>query len=291
MHDVLHSSSDVSITLLTLNAGPLLRRLLQAVRNQETSRVVEIAAVDSGSTDGTMDTLREFGVQIAPLSSTPFNFGRARDQVFEMSHAPIVVCLSQDAIPAHSRWLEHLLAPLDDPTVAASCGRSVPDPERGYPQFPWERNGWFYFTAEMRRFRERYGRGLSNANSAIRRSVWEPLRFGDQSIGEDFRFQTKLHAEGFQIAFPENAPVLHHHTYTLRPLWRRCRNEGLGLRELGCAYSGIDLMGDLVSPGKYRAWLRELARGGLDSTAAFFFPVARPLAVYVGSRLGRAFRP
>lgn len=291
MHDVINSPRGVSITLLTLNAGPLLRRLLQAVRNQETGRVVELAAVDSGSTDGTLDTLREFGVKVAPLSSTPFNFGRARDQVFEMSHAPIVVCLSQDAIPAHSKWLEHLLAPLDDPGIAASCGRSIPDPERGVPQFPWERNGWFYFTAEMRRFRERYGRGLSNSNSAIRRSVWDRLRFGEQAIGEDFRFQTKLHEEGLRIAFPDDAPVLHHHAYTMRSLWKRCRNEGLGLRELGCAYAEIDLAGDLLSPGKYRAWLRELARGGLDSAASLVFPVARPLAVYAGSRFGKAFRP
>ncbi len=283
------SQSDVSVTLLTHNAGLLLRRLLQAVRDQKTDRTVEIVAVDSGSSDGTLDTLREFGARVDTIPSESFNFGRTRDRVFEKSRGAIVVCLSQDAIPAHPRWLENLVAPLGDPEVAATCGRSIPDPDRSFSQFPWERNGWFYFTAEMGKFRERYGRGLSNANSAIRWSVWERLRFGEQSIGEDFLFQTKLNKEGLRIAFPDDAPVLHHHTYTLGPLYKRCRNEGMGLAALGCEYTAGDLARDLVSPGKYRAWLRELARGSLRNPAALLFPMVRPLGVFAGSRFGREF--
>ncbi len=279
----------MSVTLLTRDAGPLLRRVLEAVRTQETDRGVEIVAIDSGSTDGTLNLLREHDARVETIPAASFNFGRTRDRVFELSRGDIVVCLSQDAIPAHPQWLENLIAPLDDAEVAASCGRSIPDPERGFPQFPWERNGWFYFTAEMRKFRERYGRGLSNANSAIRRSVWERLRFGEQSIGEDFRFQTKLQAESLRIAFPEDAPVLHHHTYTLGTLYKRCHNEGMGLAALGCGYACGDFVIDTVSFGKYKTWLRELVNGNLRSPAALLFPVIRPAAVYAGSRFGREF--
>ncbi|GMV92286.1 MAG: hypothetical protein AMXMBFR82_20640 [Candidatus Hydrogenedentota bacterium] len=277
------------MTLLTRDAGALLRRVLDAVRTQETSRSVEIVAIDSGSTDGTLDMLREYEARVETIPAESFNFGRTRDRVFELSRGDIVICLSQDAVPAHPQWLENLIAPLDDPEVAASCGRSIPDPERDFPQFPWERNGWFYFTAEMRKFRERYGRGLSNANSAIRRSVWERLRFGEQSIGEDFRFQTKLHAEGLRIAFPEDAPVLHHHAYTLGTLYKRCRNEGMGLAALGCGYGLGDYVSDTLSLSKYKVWLRESVKGNLWSPAALLFPVIRPAAVYAGSRFGREF--
>jgi rhamnosyltransferase len=279
------------VTLLTRNAGPLLRRLLQGVRDQETDRVVEVVAVDSGSSDNTLETLREFGADVTSIPPESFNFGRTRDRVFEMSRGDIVVCLSQDAIPAHPHWLENLIAPFEDPYVAASCGRSMPDPERGFDQFPWERNGWFYFTAEMRTFRERYGRGFSNANSAIRRSVWDRLRFGEQPIGEDFLFQTKLHAEGLRIAFPDDAAVLHHHTYTLGTLYKRCRNEGMGLAALGCGYGLGDFAIDTVSVGKYRAWARDLVRGNLRSPAALLFPAVRPTAVYLGSHFGKEYWP
>jgi len=285
------ATCDVTVAVLTRNAGGFLARQLGAVADQQTSRSVEVLAVDSGSTDDTLDTLAAHGARVVPFASDPFDFGRARDLAFEHARGDVVVSLSQDAVPAHAQWLEHLIQPLEDPDVAASCGRSIPDPDRSEPQFPWERNGYFYFTREMKAFRARYGRGLSNANSAIRRAVWDRLRFGPQPIGEDFRFQIKLHEAGLRIAFPDDAPVFHHHHYTLRTLLTRCRNEGLGLREMGCPYSEFDLAYDLASPRKYWVWLRELLQGRLTTAAALGFPILRPAAVYAGSRFGRRLMP
>lgn len=280
---------DVSVTLLTYNAGPLLNRVLKAVGDQQTARTLEIVAIDSGSTDGTLAVLAQHDAHVTEIPLREFDFGLTRDLVFEESSGRIVVCLSQDAVPAHDRWLENLVAPLDDPAIAAACGRSIPDPDRGFAQFAWERNGLFYFTREMRAFAAKYGRGLSNANSAIRREVWEGIRFGPQPIGEDFRFQTKLAAESSVVAFPDGAEVLHHHTYSLRSLYTRCRNEGLGLRTLGCAYSGIDMLRDWARPAVWRAWARDFARGRLRTPAALLFPFVRPSAVYIGSRFARDF--
>lgn len=283
---------DVSIAVLTHNPGPLLERQIRAVLAQKTDRTLEMLVVDSGSQNGAREMLaRHPAVRVLSPQPGPFNFGLARDFAFENARGDVVVSLSQDAIPARDDWIECLLRPLADPAVAASCGRSVPDPERGYPQFPWEENGLFYFTREMKRFASRYGKGLSNANSAIRRGVWAGLRFGEQSIGEDFRFQIKLQDAGWRIAFPDDAPALHHHTYTLASLLKRCRNEGLGLREMGCPYALSDLLCDLASPHKYAVWVRELLRGRLTSLAALGFPLLRPLAVYAGSRFGRRFLP
>ncbi len=277
--------------MLVRNAGPVLERLLNAVSTQRTNRRLEIVAVDSGSSDGTRAILANHGARLIDIGPDTFNFGLTRDLAFENSRGEFIVSLSQDAVPAHESWLENILAPLADPDVAVSCGRSLPDPERSTPQFPWERNGYFYFTREMDRFRCRYGRGLSNANAAYKRGVWERLRFGAQPIGEDYRFQTKLHDAGLRIAFPDDAPVLHHHDYAFGSLIRRCRNEGLGLRELGFPYNESDLIADLLSPGKYVAWLRDLLRGRLRTGAALLFPVVRPVSVYAGSRFGKRFRP
>ncbi|NUM56846.1 MAG: glycosyltransferase family 2 protein [Candidatus Hydrogenedentes bacterium] len=283
------AEADVSVTLLTYNAGPLLARVLKAIHEQETARRFEIVAVDSGSTDGTLAVLAQYDAHVTEIPQREFDFGLTRDLVFEESSGRVVVCLSQDAVPAHERWLDSLVAPLDDPAIAASCGRSVPDPDRAYAQFVWERNGLFYFTREMRAFVAKYGRGLSNANSAVRREVWERLRFGAQPIGEDFRFQTKLSAAGLAIAFPDGAEVLHHHAYTLRSLYKRCRNEGLGLRALDCAYGGKDLLHDCANRTVWRAWARELVRGNLRAPASLLFPIVRPSAVFVGSALARGY--
>ena len=288
MRDGAPETYDVTITILTRNAGPVLPLLLDAVLGQKTDRRLDVLAVDSGSTDGTLTILRERGIRVIEVPQAAFNWGRTRDLAYQHVRSPLVVNLSQDAIPADSSWLDNLLRPLNDPEVGTSCGSSIPDADRSFPQFPWERNGYFYFTREMRTFTTRYGRGLSFANSAVPRAVWERLRFDDQPTGEDFQFQTKLHAAGLKIAFPTDAPVLHHHNYTLGGLWRRCRNEGFALRLLGCPYSELDMLRDLAGLRKYVQWLREIRWGRLHAPADFLFPVLRPIAVYMGSRFTRS---
>lgn len=277
----------ITIALLTRNAGPLLERVLGSVRAQKTDRRVELLAVDSGSTDGTVERLRDFGARVVSIRPEDFNFGTTRELAYREAAGVVVVNLSQDAVPAREDWLENLLRPLEDPSVGVSCGASIPDPERGTRQFAWERNGYFYFTREMRQFTARYGKGVSFANSAVPRSVWERFHFDPIPLGEDFQFQRKLVEAGFRAAFPEDAPVYHHHTYTTGPLYRRCRDEGRALRRLGVRYTELDLVRDLLGPRKYVQWLRELRHGRLRGASEVLFPVIRALAVYVGNRLGR----
>lgn len=278
---------DISVGIPTRNAGPPFRRLLEAVHGQNTAKRYEVYALDSGSTDGTLELLAEYAVPVIAIDPADFDWGRVRDKLFAVARAPVVVNLSQDAIPAHADWLDHLVAPLAAPEVGASSGSSIPDPDRPFPQFAWEANGYYYFTREIAKFTARYGRGMSFGNTAVPRAVWKRLRIDPQATGEDFGFQRKLYAAGLRIAFPENAPTLHHHNYTLRGVYRRCRNEGLALRQMGCAYHAADLLLDLAGPRKYIQWLRELRHRRLHSAAEWLYPLLRPLAVYHGSRFAR----
>ena len=278
---------EITIGIPCRNGGPILRRASAQVFAQETDRRFEVIAFDSGSTDDTLEALAAHPVRVVPIDQATFDWGRLRERLFEEARGAIVVNLSQDAVPTGTDWLERLVAPLGDPAVGVSCGSSIPDPDRHFPQFQWERNGYYYFTREIAKFTAKYGKGLSFANTAVRRSVWAALRIEPQATGEDFGFQMKLHAAGVPIAFPNDAPVLHHHNYTLRGVFRRCRNEGLALREMGCAYTEADLIADLLGPGKYVQWLREVKRGSLRSSAEWLYPALRPVAVYTGSRFAR----
>lgn len=278
---------EITIGIPCRNGGVILRRALAQVFAQETSRSFEVIALDSGSTDGMLEALAGYPVRVIAIDPAGFDWGRVRERLFEEARGAIVVNLSQDAIPARHDWLERLIAPLLDSDAGVSCGSSIPDPERHFPQFQWEKNGYYYFTREIGKFTARYGRGLSFANTAVRRSIWESLRVDPQATGEDFGFQIKLYRAGVAIAFPTDAPVLHHHYYTLRGVYRRCRNEGLALREMGCAYNEANLAADLLSPKKYVQWLREVKRGSLRSGAEWLYPVLRPVAVYMGSRFAR----
>lgn len=281
------SEPEITIGIPCRDGGVILRRALAQVFAQETTRRVEVIALDSGSTDGTLEALADYDVRIISIEQGAFDWGRVRERLFEEARGGIVVNLSQDAIPAGTDWLERLIAPLYESDAGVSCGSSIPDPERHFPQFQWEKNGYYYFTREIGKFRAKYGKGLSFANTAVRREVWAALRIEPQATGEDFGFQIKLHRAGVEIAFPADAPVLHHHFYTVKGVFRRCRNEGLALREMGCAYTETDLAADLLSPRKYVQWLREVKRGSLRSAAEWIYPALRPVAVYTGSRFAR----
>jgi rhamnosyltransferase len=281
------SPPGITIAIPCRNGGELLPRALDQVFAQETARTVEVIVFDWGSTDGTLEALESYPIRRVDIDPDTFNWGRLREQVFQEARGEFFVNLSQDAVPAGADWLERLLAPFSDGNVGIVCGSSIPDPERDFPQFQWEKNGYFYFTREIKKFTTRYGKGLSFANTAVRRSAWDGLHIEDQEIGEDFGFQMKLHAAGIGMAFPDDAPVHHHHNYTLKRAYLRCRNEGLALREMGCGYHEGDLLLDLVSHRKYIQWLREVKRGSLRNSAEWLFPVLRPLSVYVGSRFAR----
>lgn len=278
--------TDITVAFLTKNGGGLLKRALEAVREQDTTRSVEILAVDSGSTDDTLANLRQADARVIEIDASDFDFGRTRDLAYSESHSEIIVNLSQDAIPAHPLWLDNLVKPFSEGEIGVASGSSIPDPDREYAQFAWERNGYFYFTREMQAYRSKFGKGISFSNSAVSREVWSRFRFDETPLGEDFQFQQKLNAADIGIAFPSGAEVLHHHQYTLGSLYRRCRDEGQALRILGCPYKEADLFLDLIRPKERVQWLREIRHGRLKTGAEFWFPTLRPIAVYMGSRFG-----
>lgn len=280
---------DATIALPVRNGGALLQRALDAIAAQDSARRFEVIALDSGSTDGSLEALRAHGVRVIEIPTESFDWGRARERLFEEARGAFVVHLSQDAVPARADWLDRILAPFEDESVAVSCGGSIPDPDRAFPQFQWERNGYYYFTREMAKFRAKYGRGLSFANTAVRRAVWEEIRIDPQATGEDFQLQTKLHGTPWVIAFPDDAPALHHHNYTLKAVYRRCRNEGLALKAMGCGYHEGDLLLDFFSLPKNLQWLREFRRGSMHTPAEWLYPFLRPIAVYHGSRFARRY--
>lgn len=284
------NTPSVTIALPVRNGGTVLRRALEAIGSQTYNGDAELLALDSGSTDGSIEALERAGARILTLEASEFDWGAVRERLFAEAQGEIVVNLSQDAVPAGPEWLKRLIAPLSEPGVGASSGSSVPDPDRSFPQFAWERNGRFYFTREMAKFRRRFGRGFSFGNAAVPRPVWEDLHIAPQATGEDFQFQQRLTAAGYAIAFPGDAPVLHHHYYGLRALWRRCRNEGLALRIMGCAYHEGDLLRDFTRPDMALQWLREVRYGRLKNAGEWLFPWCRPLAVYTGSRFAKSYR-
>ena len=115
----------VSVILPTLNAAGEIAALLAALMDQ-TQPPEEILVVDSGSTDDTAELARAHGARVMSVPRDQFDHGGTRDAALRQTAGEFVLFLTQDALPADERYIEHLLKAFADERVAAASGRQLP---------------------------------------------------------------------------------------------------------------------------------------------------------------------
>jgi len=274
----------VSVVILTHNGGEKLAQCIERVLAQKCDFEHELVLIDSCSTDGVPDSCPSVKVRVRKINRSEFNFGLTRDFGYRIASGQIIVNLSQDAVPVDEYWLAKLIKPFDDERVAAVQGAVVLPPEGA--QFYWEQIGQFSFTRDLLQWYHRYHWiGLSNVNSAVRKSVWESVKYGRAPMSEDKVFQKKLVEKGYTIAKAPDAKVCHAHDYTVTSLLKRCLNEGLGWHCAGLNYRFRDMARDLASPQAYKALMRGMLNGRASTASEVLFPIVRPTMLYLGNKL------
>ena len=223
----------VSIVIPTKNGGDRFRRLLEGIRSQKVDKEVEIVVVDSESDDGSGELAARFGARVERIPAAQFTHGGARNLGASVATGDILVFTSQDALPENERWLDALVAPLRvDASLAAVYGRQRPfdgasPPERYFLGF------LYGATPRIQRASETSDLSMdttlfSNANSAIRRSVWEKLRFRDDIVmAEDQDWAVRVLRAGYAIRYEPSAAVWHSHDYTIGSAFRRFFDSGV----------------------------------------------------------------
>lgn len=268
-----------SIVILTKNGSKTIRRCLESLFGQKTGYNYEVIAIDSGSTDGTLDILADYPVTVREIPPSEFNFGETKNLGFSISKGDFVIFLSQDAIPIGHDWLEKMIAPFEDMEVMVVQGIE----KCGKDGFYWLREGLFWYTSEIRRWMDKYKHiGMSFVSIAIRRTAWEIVKFDRVPFGEDKLFQKKAVEAGFKIVYVKDTLVEHTHEYSLASLISRIRNEGLGARVSGETYSFRDLLADLTNFRIYRYLIKGLRSREIRNLGELLFPLIRPVYIYMG---------
>lgn len=226
---------DVSILILSRNGAGTLPRLLDAIAAQEFDGIAEIVAVDSGSTDGSVEILRPRVGKLIEIDAATFNHGETRNVGIAAASHPCVVLIVQDAIPANPHWLRELVAPLRaSPRVAASWSRQIPfDAASAITRRYLE--SWLGASREPRvaaipdaaAFErlspwKRYEQcAFDNVCSCIRRTAWERHPFPRVPIGEDMEWAREVLLAGHQIAYAPASAVYHSHERSAAYEFRR----------------------------------------------------------------------
>jgi rhamnosyltransferase len=219
----------VSIVLPTRNGARTLPALLDALSRQRVSFDVETVAVDSGSTDGTVDLLRGRVDRLVTIAAESFDHGLTRNLGIENSRGELIVLLVQDALPASDTWLAELTAPLlkesraNGVELAGAFARQVPRPDasavtRHYharwvaaadaPRAVTLASGELAALDPMQRYLRC---AFDNVCSCIRRSVWQRHPFRATPIGEDIEWAREVLLAGYRLAYVPQAAVVHSH--------------------------------------------------------------------------------
>jgi rhamnosyltransferase len=219
------TSPSVSIVLPTRNGAKTLPAVLDAISRQRVDGPVELVAVDSSSTDGTLDLLRGRVDHLIVIPPEAFDHGLTRNLGVERASGELVVMLVQDAVPSSNRWLAELVQPfLDDPRIAGGFARQRPRPDASaIVRYYVER--WLAASDVPRTVEIASAADLEvlepmaqlelcafdNVCSCIRRSVWTRHPFRPTPIAEDLEWAREVLLAGYKVAFVPRAEVIHSH--------------------------------------------------------------------------------
>jgi len=215
----------VSIVLLTHNGASTLPEVLEAVAAQRCEHQVEVVAVDSGSTDGTLSLLEGRVDRLVRIAPEEFDHGLTRNLGIDASAGDLIVLLVQDAVPAGHDWLAALTAPLGaDPQVAGTFARQQPRHDataitrhyfdRWAGASPHPRTEELSDQADLDQLapQARLDRcTFDNVCSCIRRSVWQQHPFRSTPIGEDIEWAKEVLLAGYRLTYVPGAVVTHSH--------------------------------------------------------------------------------
>ena len=219
------SAPEVSIVMRSFNEAWALRDTLAMLRKQVGPRW-ELIVIDSGSTDGSVEMIREFGpahfVQIASRDYVP---GRVMNHGMRLARANKVLFLNADATPANENWLAPLARALEGPTVAAVFGRQVPRPDcRAVFACDYER--CFGDNRES----AKWDHFFSMVSSGLRKDIWRRRGFLENlQYAEDDEYTRWAKASGYEVVYCADSIAIHSHNYTAQQAYKRAFGDAKAL--------------------------------------------------------------
>lgn len=209
----------VTVAIVVKDRRQLMERCLDAVLGQAVDGPFEVVVVDNGSTDGTLELLRDR----AATSAVPVrvledggSLGHIRNVAVSAARAPIVAFTDSDCVPEPG-WLAALTAPLrgGDQRLAVVQGCTRPEPGR---------RGRWSATQDLPAFTQLY----EACNLAYRTDALRAAGGFDEEVGffgEDTAAGWAVRRDGWDSAFAPTAVVHHAVTHPglgwhLRRGWR-----------------------------------------------------------------------
>ncbi len=284
-----------SVVVPIFNGLGRVEQLIESLACQECSFAWDVAFVDSGSTDGTVQWLEQCAadfpvpLKVLGLGSEPFDHGDTRNFGAAHTRGDLIVFLTDDARPQGPQWLAQVVHALSDDKVGAVyCRNIVPadaplwaqtlvESDRIYMDEPEAEPSSWSPNPGPHELRERAL--YCDTASAILRSVLERHPYPRSQAGEDMLLARGLRENGVHIQKLVSAPVEHLHLYSpdqmrARALLDGCFNKEAFGREIvapGQTQSEAKIVEEMLaqaSPSDQRGELKQRLQGFVQGAQA-----------------------
>jgi len=195
----------VSVIIRTFNEEAWVDHCLNMVFKQDHPDV-EVIVVDNKSTDHTLEILRRYPIAKL-LTIDKYLPGQSLNIGIRASTGALIACLSSHCIPQRTDWLSTLVKDFEDPSIAGVYGRQLP---LAFSREHDKRDLLTTFGLDRRiQVKDYY---FHNANSMLRREVWDAFPFDEQVTNiEDRLWGKAVIGAGWRLMYEPEAAVYHHH--------------------------------------------------------------------------------
>jgi len=216
-----------AIVIRAYNEAQHLPRLFEGISRQ-TIKEVEVILVDSGSTDSTVRIAEKYGAKIVHIPSAEFTFGRSLNFGVRVATRELIVIASAHVYPVYPDWLESLLRPFDDESIALTYGK-----QRGPASAKYSEQQIYHQWYPDASIVNQPTAFCNNANAAIRKSLWEQNHYDETLTGlEDLAWAKWVKEQGYNITYVAEAEIIHIHNETPHGVYNRYRREAMALRKI-----------------------------------------------------------
>ena len=230
----------VSIIIRASNEEKWITSCLSGIFRQDFSDF-EIILIDNCSTDQTIEKARSFPIKNI-ISIEEFLPGKALNLGISHSKGVYIVCISAHCIPVNSKWLGTLLETIESyPDVAGVYGRQEP---MAFTNDVDKRDLINVFGLDRKI--QRKDPFFHNANSMIKRDVWEKTPFSETATNiEDRLWAKEVLERGFKIIYEPEASVYHYHGINQGRNIQRARNVVRILEKIHPSFRGEYIHDDI----------------------------------------------
>jgi len=211
----------ISVIIPTKNAGDHFKRLIKSINFQKGFKEVETIIVDSGSTDETLDIVKDYNLKLIEIKPEEFSHSYARNLGAAQASGDFIFFTVQDSLLPDKYFLHSLYKKLNQyNTAAVSCHEFIREDSDLYYNFisyyhgkymGLDKNDIIMSMPEKDDFEAlRSNANLNNIACLINKNIFDKYKF-EAKYAEDLHLGLRLIKDGYKLALIGSVKIIHSH--------------------------------------------------------------------------------